>query len=287
MAQASHESLDSVTYNTLEFHELELKGRIGGGGFAVIEDGRYKGKKVAVKMLFDPSNSKSNKQEFIDELVVHSQLNHENIVKFEGACITPPNLCMVMEHCPYSLYDVIHTEKMDYDEAFIIQAALDLARGIKYCHEQSPSVIHRDIKSHNLIFDEDFILKICDFGSVHLLDKRIGTPQYMAPELLLGKLFGKEVDIYSFGVVLWELCKKEIPFEGFDVAAIKENVLERGLRLPIPDCHPALANIMKRCWDQNPRNRPSAKQLVQELSKITPRSSALDNCGGDILDGLM
>ena len=106
--------------------------------------GRYNGKKVALKTLFDPKVDAALKQEFMDELFVMSKLSHPNVVDFYGACLKPPDLCFIMELCDCSLYDILHNNNTN---AFTlhrrISMCLDIAAGLKYLHDMTPAVVHR------------------------------------------------------------------------------------------------------------------------------------------------
>lgn len=95
----------------IDFDEIELGERIGGGGVGIIYKGWWRNKPVALKTLFDARISHDLKKEYMDELIVMSKVDHSNIVKFLGACMTPPNLCFIMELCECSLFDIIHVKK--------------------------------------------------------------------------------------------------------------------------------------------------------------------------------
>jgi serine/threonine protein kinase len=114
------------TWANVPFHEIEVGDRIGGGGVGIIYRGTWKRKPVALKTLFDPRISNSLKQEYMDELLVMSRVDHSNIVKFLGACMTPPNLCFIMELCECSLYDMLHKDRIRMGNDLIFQAAVGI-----------------------------------------------------------------------------------------------------------------------------------------------------------------
>lgn len=119
---------------------------------------------------------------------------------------------------------------------------------MEYLHAQRPAIIHRDLKTHNLLKAYDGHVKICDFGLVKVTNPQAGTPAYMAPELFQNKPYNKSVDVYSFGVVFWELFCGEIPFYMVDIPDIRQRVLS-GDRPKIPgSCPQRWTNLIRQCW---------------------------------------
>ncbi|CAM9305926.1 unnamed protein product, partial [Laminaria digitata] len=169
------------------------------------------------------------KQEYLDELLVLSQLHHPNIVHFYGACMVPPHLFYVMELCQRSLFDLLHNCRRDIGTRERVEMALDVSKSMEYLHSRSPPIVHRDLKSLNLLMaGEDGPVKLCDFGLVRTTVTTAGTPAYMAPELLQNRPFNKSIDVYAFGVLLWEVFSREIPFNGYEAADIREAVVGGG-----------------------------------------------------------
>eukprot|EP01033_Poteriospumella_lacustris_P013511 gene13511-9667_t len=230
----------------------------------------------------------------MDELLVMSRVNHSNIVKFLGACMKPPNLCFIMELCDTSLFNILHVKRTSLSTTESFQAAIDVASALEYLHSLSPAIIHRDLKSHNILKAENGSYKLCDFGLVRNRNAAAGTPAYMAPELLDNGTFTKSVDCYAMGMVIWEIFTKEIPFGRMDVSEIRQKVLS-GKRPAIPSysMHPRVAALINRCWSQSPDDRPSASEIVDELldlEKTVPSSSYTESTKdsvGDILDDFL
>ncbi|CAM9271886.1 unnamed protein product, partial [Sphacelaria rigidula] len=135
-----------------------------------------------------------------------SQLDHPNIVHLHGACMTPPRLFYVMELCEMSLFHLLHQCRRCIATKARVRMALDISRSMAYLHSRDPPIIHRDLKSLNLLLASDNVtVKLCDFGLVRTTVTAAGTPAYMAPELLQGRPFNKTVDVYAFGILLWEV----------------------------------------------------------------------------------
>ncbi len=105
---------ESDGWANVEFSEIELGERIGGGGVGIIYKGWFRDQPVALKTLFDARIGADLKQEYMDELLVMSKVEHSNIVKFLGACMTPPNLCFIMELCDTSLFNLLHVDRVRF-----------------------------------------------------------------------------------------------------------------------------------------------------------------------------
>jgi serine/threonine protein kinase len=168
----------------INFDEIDLGDRIGGGGVGIVYNGWFRGQPVALKTLFDNRIGEDLKREYMDELLVMSKVKHSNIVHFLGACMTPPNLCFVMEMCECSLYNLLHVDRVNFSMKECVTMATDIASAMEYLHALKPTIIHRDLKSHNVLRAADGSMKVCDFGLVMIKNTTAGTPAYMAPELI-------------------------------------------------------------------------------------------------------
>ena len=102
---------ESVEWEAIDIEDIEFGNRIGGGGFAIVYEGWWRDENVALKAMFDPRAEEAQKQEYMDELHVMSQVNHPHIVRLLGACTRPPKMCMVMELCETSLFDFLHKNR--------------------------------------------------------------------------------------------------------------------------------------------------------------------------------
>lgn len=126
---------------------------------------------------------------------------------------------------------------------------IDVGSAMEYLHSLSPAIIHRDLKSLNILRSFNGQYKLCDFGLVKVKHATAGTPAYMAPELIENKHFNKSVDVYAFGILLWELVALEMPFFGVDIPTIRERVVD-GVRPRIPSygVSPRLHKLITNCW---------------------------------------
>ena len=230
---------------------MDVREKIGGGGIGVIHKGYFNNNAVAIKTLFNPRVTNEVKAEYMDELLVMSKLKHSNIVEFLGACMTPPNLCFVMELCQTSVFEILHVNREAIDEHESTRIAVDVGYAMEYLHSLKPCVIHRDLKSHNVLRDYNGVYKLCDFGLVMVKNTAAGTPAYMPPELLQGRTFNRSVDVYSFGIFMNELLTQEIPFTQLDLGEVRRRIIA-GERPPLPSLYgnrdSRSVQLIKRCW---------------------------------------
>ena len=137
-----------------------------------------------------------------------------------------------------------------------------------FLHSRAPPVVHRDLKSHNVLLTADGRCKLCDFGLVNVREVSAGTPNYMAPELFLSKPFGNAVDVFAFGVLLNEIWAREVPWDGYQPLDIREKVTA-GERPPTPRTMPyACEALVKRLWHATPALRPTFAEALPQLQSV-------------------
>ncbi|CAM9358309.1 unnamed protein product [Hapterophycus canaliculatus] len=210
----------------------------------------------------------------------------------------PPNTFLIMELCRRSLFDLLHHCRRPIEIREQIGMALDVSRAMVYLHSRIPAIVHRDLKSLNLLLaGKDGPVKLCDFGLVRTTIKSVGTPYVMAPELLLAHPFNKSVDVYAFGILLWEMFTRKVPFSGLEASEIVETVVSGGRpTVPRGDFPSGIEHLMCRCWSEDPSQRPQfdeTERLLEELLRqstsatcTTEESKEMDNTG-DCLDDLL
>ena len=182
---------------------------------------------------------------------------------------------LVMEYMENgSLYDLLHNETMIIDGEVIFPILQDIARGARFLHAADPKVIHGDLKAANVLVDGRFRAKIADFG---LSAKKkymgaCGTPYWMAPELLRKEsLNTAESDVYSFGIILYELYSRKDPYYGENPAKVLCEIVDKHInkRPPVPpSCPTRIAEIMKECIDGNPEKRPSFEEIDMRIMRL-------------------
>lgn len=264
--------------------KLVLKGAFAHGTFATVHRGLYNGQEVAVKVLElgEEGHRRRAERDFQCEVSLWYKLDHPNITKCIGATtqigILPSSnsACVITEYlCGGTLKShLIKHRKRKLPFKTVLQLALDVSRGLSYLH--SKNIVHRDVKTENLILDQHGKVKIADFGVARLqawdlseMTGNTGTPGYMAPEVLESKPYDKKCDVYSFGICLWEIFCCRMPYSNYAFSELISDVMYKDLRLEIPkDCPRSLANVMKRCWDEEPSKRPEMEEVVTMLEAI-------------------
>ncbi|XP_077848094.1 mitogen-activated protein kinase kinase kinase 13 isoform X2 [Macaca mulatta] len=187
-----------------------------------------------------------------------------------GVCTQAPCYCIIMEYCAHGqLYEVLRAGRK-ITPRLLVDWSTGIASGMNYLHLHK--IIHRDLKSPNVLVTHTDAVKISDFGtSKELSDKSTkmsfaGTVAWMAPEVIRNEPVSEKVDIWSFGVVLWELLTGEIPYKDVDSSAIIWGVGSNSLHLPVPSsCPDGFKILMKQTWQSKPRNRPSFRQTLMHL----------------------
>lgn len=201
-------------------------------------------------------------------------LRHNNIVLFLGACTKYPHLAIVLEYCSNkSLWLVLQTPKVHLNWDDRKRIALEIARGMNYLHSFKTPIIHRDLKSLNVMMDEYLRAKIGDFGWTRLkaeeMTGKIGTFQWMAPEVIQSKGYSEKADVFSFGIILWEIASREPPYRDISGTQVSIGVVERDLRPEIPkDTPEQFARLMKKCWERVPALRPTFKEIIHDLERM-------------------
>jgi serine/threonine protein kinase len=209
------------------------------------------------------------------------QMQHPNVLRFVGVCCEPPNLCIVAEYLTGgSVFDLLHGGSrlpagtpgpLRLSPQLALQLAADVAAGMEYLHSQV--IIHRDLKSANLLLDQHDRVKVADFGVARRLAStgdmtaETGTYRWMAPEVIKHAKYDQRIDVYSFGIILWELFTSQLPYDGMPSLSAAAAVVENGLRPAIPaEVPPAVAGLMQRCWAGDATQRPQFVQVVAEVA---------------------
>ncbi|KAH0855688.1 hypothetical protein HID58_003953 [Brassica napus] len=270
---------DGLEYEIL-WEDLTIGEQIGQGSCGTVYHGLWFGSDVAVKVF-----SKQNTQKTLYNLL-DRRLRHPNVLLFMGAVTSPPRLCIVSEFLPRgSLFRLLQRNASKLDWRRRIHMALDIARGMNYLHHCSPPIVHRDLKSSNLLVDKNWTVKVADFGLSRIKHETYlttksgkGTPQWMAPEVLRNESADEKYilvsDIYSFGVVLWELATEKIPWETLNAMQVIGAVGFMNQRLEIPkDIDPLWIALMESCWHSDTKLRPTFQELMDKLREMQRKST--------------
>ncbi|KOC70178.1 Mitogen-activated protein kinase kinase kinase 7 [Habropoda laboriosa] len=258
----------------INYDEIETEQVVGKGSFGVVWKGKWRGQYVAIKYI----NSEGEKKAFTVEVRQLSRVVHPNIVKLYGACTKNP-VCLVMEYAEGgSLYNVLHCNPQPrYTAGHAMSWALQCARGVAYLHNMKPKpLIHRDLKPPNLLLVMGGqTLKICDFGTACDLNTYMtnnkGSAAWMAPEVFEGSRYTEKCDVFSWGVILWEILSRKKPFDEIGGSAYRIMwAVHVGQRPPlIEGCPKPIEDLMTRCWHKSPEERPSMDEVVEIMTTLS------------------
>ena len=254
----------------LHYDDVVCEKQIGEGSFGVVFKGTFRGNDVAIKKMKEVDASEASMAEFEKEVAMLDKFRCDQIVHFYGACFIPNHVMMVTEFAPCgSLMDCI-MKRAEPAEMIKVKLMLDAAKGLAYLHANG--ILHRDIKPDNvLVFSLGEVLdvngKLTDFGSsrnVNMLmtnmtfTKGVGTPVYMAPEVINKQKYKKPADVYSFGVMMFECFKwgEAYPKAQFKFPWQISAFVQSGERLSQQDgvSDPVFA-LIQRCWAHDPKDR--------------------------------
>ncbi|KUF90612.1 serine/threonine-protein kinase drkD [Phytophthora nicotianae] len=266
----------------VDFKELQIEEMIGQGAFGTVHRAKWRGTAVAVKILVCQYLTADILEEFEAEVQIMSILRHPNICLLMGACLEPPTRCLVIEYLPRgSLWNVLRQDVV-IDLGKQYGFARDTALGMNYLHSFQPPILHRDLKSPNLLVDSSYALKISDFGLARVrahfqtMTGNCGTTQWMAPEVLAAEKYTEKADVFSYGVVVWETVTRQCPYEGLTQIQAALGVLNNNLRPTVPEnCPPLFKKLMTQCWVSSPEQRPSFEAVLEILNSSTDGSLPL------------
>ncbi|KAL4151645.1 hypothetical protein PRNP1_008587 [Phytophthora ramorum] len=263
----------------VDYKELQIEEMIGQGAFGTVHRAKWRGTAVAVKILVCQYLTADILEEFEAEVQIMSILRHPNICLLMGACLEPPTRCLVIEYLPRgSLWNVLRQDVV-IDMGKQYGFARDTALGMNYLHSFQPPILHRDLKSPNLLIDSAYSLKISDFGLARVrahfqtMTGNCGTTQWMAPEVLAAEKYTEKADVFSYGVVVWETVTRQCPYEGLTQIQAALGVLNNNLRPTVPEnCPPLFKKLMTLCWVSSPEKRPSFEAVLEILNSSTDGS---------------
>jgi len=284
------ETEEDDSINWIAENDIKWLQKISSGAFARVYKGVYQGKIVAIKLLKGKLDAKMI-TEFKKEFRVFKAVHHPNIVECFGTCYEQNRLSYVMEYCARgSLVHVMMDPNLTLTWENVMDFFEQAVLGINFLHCGGKfAIIHRDLKSQNLLVTADYSVKIGDFGLSRFntasngttLGTLCGTMSHCAPEVFTGEKFTPKSDVYSLGMILWELSErvatgkysapfKEFPYITLDIQIIIQ-ASQKHLRPTIhKDVPPKIAGVIRKCWDKDPTVRPSTTELLEYI-KTFPR----------------
>eukprot|EP01087_Luapelamoeba_hula_P012480 TRINITY_DN3484_c0_g1_i2.p1 TRINITY_DN3484_c0_g1~~TRINITY_DN3484_c0_g1_i2.p1 ORF type:complete len:2043 (+),score=287.04 TRINITY_DN3484_c0_g1_i2:206-6334(+) len=257
-------------YEKIPYSEVAFDRVLGEGAFADVYKATYKGEELAVKRL----KNKNGFREFRTEVKFMSTMDHHNIVHLRGICLNPPCICTEFMD-QGDLHSFLTNSKNTLIWSQCVGIARDIAAGMNFLHSQHPPKIHRDLKSPNVLLRKlptGYVAKVADFGTARALAPTIGgrnvdNPLWLAPEVMRSEEYTEKVDVYSYGIILWEIFTRALPFGRKTRFQVELGVIE-GDRPEAPeDWPPYWRALTTECWDGDPARRPSFSRVLERLQK--------------------
>ncbi|CAJ1957993.1 unnamed protein product [Cylindrotheca closterium] len=253
-------------------HNLSILGSASAGGASM--------SRGIATWLFPSCNETARRQEqFKEEMRLLSRLRHPCITTVMGAVMNGFEPMMVMEYMENgSLYDLLRNESFFMGGEIILQVIRDIAQGLRFLHSSKPAILHGDLKAKNILIDSRFRAKVCDFGlAVKGKNDLSGTLYWLAPEYLRRRSeYNSTCDIYSVGMILYEIYSRKTPYEGEPLRKVLRKVCDPRInyRPAVPGtCPKRMAEIMTRCWSSDASYRHPAKDLDMIFGEMTSRDA--------------
>ncbi|EFA84490.1 ankyrin repeat-containing protein [Heterostelium album PN500] len=285
LAHLKHTHLEDNTSWVIDESSLKFLNLLGVGASGKVYKGTYNGTVVAIKVLKAFTDAKDI-QEFKKEFQIVSALKAPGVVYFYGAGIKD-KLCIVMEFCSRgSLYHILKDETVQFTWNNLFHLAVQAISSLNSLHTWSPQILHRDLKSLNLLVTEDWVVKICDFGlsrfdtgsNLETLGKLRGTYAYVAPEVYFGNKYTLKSDVYSMGMIIWEMIYRcingahQFPYQEYPNLKFDYQILiasaKKDMRPTFPPSTPqCLVDIISKTLLKDSTLRPTTQELYDEMTK--------------------
>lgn len=271
--------------------DIVIHESIGTGNTAEVFRGFYSkvSKDVAVKVMDKGSFGPKEQLAFSRELGVLKKVIHDHLVIFYGISYDGEIPRLITEYCAGdAVFDFLHNnpdEEYEVSHSQQYKMSVDVALAMNYLHTFDPMIVHRDLKSLNLLLHERVLsvdhvphVKVCDFGVSKLKESgdwgkmtaQAGTKHWMAPEMWRPDGYNEKVDVYSYAMVLFEILCREVPFEDQEPADVGR-LIEAGecpdMEAVPPDADSTLVKVMLQCWVHDPKKRPSFKAVLEQLGE--------------------
>ena len=275
-----------TTLTQIPWSDLKVGDLLGEGGYGTVHHGHWQNIEVAIKQLHLKKLTSSLLEDFKQEAALMAKCRFPYVTELYGVCTEVNHYALVMAYLPKgSLYEVLHNtnESLPWNP-IRWEISVEIGKGLAYLHGQQ--IVHRDVKSLNVLLDENYHAKISDFGLSKIkletgktstkVQGKIGTTCWLAPELFSMEedvpLPTKASDVYSYGMVLWEITSRELPYKTAKNETVTGMWIMQGKKEKIPaDCPMEYSQIIKKTWGL-PETRPSANEISIELEKVKPKS---------------
>eukprot|EP00727_Mastigamoeba_balamuthi_P011180 m51a1_g6685 putative serine threonine kinase (1863) ;mRNA; f:9-31210 len=267
-------------HDEVSAEEIVMGEVIGQGSFGVVYKATWRNTEVAAKVFSIEALLASDIAQFEKEVDVMRALRHPNILLFMCHAKNDTNFIIVTEYMPTgSLMELLGNDSVVVPLKLKLSILLDIARGMAYLHQNDPPILHRDLKSSNILLDSNLQAKVSDFdfglSAIKNANKTMtvcGTVAWMSPEILEKGHFSEKSDVYAFGMVMYEIMTRHNPFNDVPVMSLVSLIIN-GERPPVPDNRKGYtANYvatMKQTWQHLPDDRPTFNEIGSALSVMT------------------
>jgi len=255
----------------INYNELVFKKQIGKGAFGEVWRGKWHDTDVAIKKLLDALDEKQQKEFVAEAKVMKSLRNHPNVVLFIGVTRSPYPLCIVTEFLEKGSLQDFLSDHPNLELEIRMNIVRGIARGMLHLHSQN--IVHRDLAARNILLTNTLEPKVSDFGMSRYVSENTGTTlstigplKWMSPESIVKKKYSLPSDVWSFGVLLFEIFSNREPYPELDAVQAALQVCEHGLRLTPSDNTPQIIkDIMFVCFQTDPSKRPFFSQITVML----------------------
>ena len=260
--------------------QMELGKKIGAGGFGLVFKCQLNGKTAVAKQIAPGRLTAKDLPLLQNEMCLWAQIDHPNCVKFFGACFEATGFYYLL--CEYmpggSLLDrhnALRPQATPPQTPQMLRQMRQIATAMEHLH--SKKILHRDLKSANVLVAEDGRLVVADFGLARYcqsdseanMTAETGSYRWMAPEVIRHEPYGTGCDVYSFGVLCWEMLTYSIPFPQHTPVEVAFSVATKGMRPEIPAHSPReLVDLIEQCWQQQALLRPSFAKVCSSIDAI-------------------
>ncbi|XP_013162206.1 PREDICTED: tyrosine-protein kinase Abl [Papilio xuthus] len=273
--------------------DIVMKHKLGGGQYGDVYEAAWKRGNitVAVKTLKDDTMAL---KDFLEEAAIMKEMRHPNLVQLLGVCTREPPFFIITEFMSRgNLLDYLRTESREHIDAVVLMyMATQIASGMSYL--ESRSFIHRDLAARNCLVGENHLVKVADFGLARLMRDDTYTAhagakfpiKWTAPEGLAYNTFSTKSDVWAFGILLWEIATYGMsPYPRVDLAEVY-HMLEKGYRMECPPgCPAAVYELMRGCWQWNPADRPTFREIHHALEHMFQDNSITEEVEKQLQEG--